>query len=73
MYEKLEELRREVARLSAELEMFKAKVRVCLEATARLNEELERLKRKSRRFGLRRYIEALKAYDGVDMGEQEPP
>jgi dsDNA-specific endonuclease/ATPase MutS2 len=63
MYEKLEKLRREVARLSAELEMFKAK----------LNEELERLKRKSRRFGLRRYIEALKAYDGVGMGEQEPP
>jgi hypothetical protein len=47
MDEKLEELRKEVARLS-EVEMLKAKAMVCLEIAARLREELEHLKRKAK-------------------------
>lgn len=42
----VEELRKEVARLSVEVEMLKAKMRVCLEIAARLREELESLRRK---------------------------
>jgi regulator of replication initiation timing len=59
----VEELRKEVARLSVEVEMLKAKVMVCLETTARLREELESLRRKARRPSLREYMEALRAYE----------
>jgi regulator of replication initiation timing len=69
MDEKLEELQKEVARLSVEVEMLKAKVRVCLEAIARLREELDSLRRKARKPSL---IEALKTYERVDAGELEP-
>jgi regulator of replication initiation timing len=73
MDEKLEELQKEIARLSVEVEMLKAKMRVCIETVARLREELERLKRRARRPSLREYIEALRAYDEVEAGEPEPP
>jgi regulator of replication initiation timing len=73
MDEKLEELQKEIARLSVEVSMLKAKVMICLETVARLREELESLRRKARRPSLREYMEVLKAYDGVGMGEQEPP
>jgi regulator of replication initiation timing len=63
MDEKLEELRKEVARLSVEVEMLKTKVMICLETTARLREELESLRRKARRPSLREYMEALRAYE----------
>jgi regulator of replication initiation timing len=69
----VEELRKEVARLSVEVEMLKAKVRICLEITARLREELESLRRKAKRLGLKEYIKTLKAYDEVDAGEPESP
>jgi regulator of replication initiation timing len=49
MYEELEELKKEVARLSAEFEMMKSKFMVCLETMARLREELDDLKRRARR------------------------
>jgi regulator of replication initiation timing len=69
----VEELRKEVARLSVEVEMLKTKVRICLEITARLREELESLRRKARRPSLREYMEALRAYEEVETGEPEPP
>jgi regulator of replication initiation timing len=73
MYEGLEELRKEVARLSVEVEMMKSKVRVCLETMARLREELEHMKRKARRPSLREYMEALRAYEEVEADEPGPP
>jgi regulator of replication initiation timing len=73
MYEELEELRKEVARLSAEVEMMKSKVRVCLETMARLREELEHMKRKARRPSLREYMETLRAYEEVEADEPGPP
>jgi regulator of replication initiation timing len=69
----VEELRKEVARLSVEVEMLKTKVRICLEITARLREELESLRRKARRPSLREYMEALRAYEEVETGEPKPP
>jgi cell division protein FtsB len=69
----VEELRREIARLNAEIEMLKTKVMVCVEAISRLREELEGLKRRARRTSLREYVEALKVYDEVGSGEREPP
>jgi regulator of replication initiation timing len=69
----VEELRKEVARLSVEVEMLKTKVRICLEITARLREELGSLRRKARRPSLREYMEALRAYEEVETGEPEPP
>jgi regulator of replication initiation timing len=73
MDEKLEELQKEIARLSVEVEMLKAKVRICLETTARLREELESLRRKARRPSLRKYMEALRAYKEVETSGPEPP
>jgi regulator of replication initiation timing len=73
MYEGLEELRKEVARLSVEVEMMKSKVRVCLETMARLREELEHMKRKARRPSLREYMEVLRAYEEVEADEPGPP
>jgi regulator of replication initiation timing len=73
MYEGLEELRKEVARLRAEVETLRAKVTICLETTARLREELEGLKRRTRRLSLKEYIETLKVYDEVEAGEPRPP
>ncbi len=67
----LEELKKEITRLSVEVEMLKAKVRICLETTARLREELESLRRKARRP--RQYMEALRAYEVMETGEHEPP
>ena len=69
----VEELRKEVARISVEVEMLKTKVRICLEITARLREELESLRRKARRPSLREYMEALRAYEEVETGEPKPP
>lgn len=69
----VEELRKEVARLSVEVEMLKTKVRICLEITARLREELESLRRKAGRPSLREYMESLRAYEEVETGEPEPP
>jgi regulator of replication initiation timing len=73
MDEKLEELQKEIARLSVEVGMLKAKVMICLETVARLREELESLRRKARRPSLREYMEVLKAYEEVEACEQEPP
>jgi regulator of replication initiation timing len=73
MREELERLQREVARLHAELDNLKIKVGVCYELVAELREELERLKRRSRRPSLREYIEAFRAYDDVEAGGHEPP
>jgi len=47
MDEKLEELRKEIARLSAKLEMLGTEVMICMKVTARLREEIEDLKRKA--------------------------
>jgi regulator of replication initiation timing len=70
----VEELRKEVARLSVEVEMLKAKVRVYIEIVARLREEFEKLRRKARKPGLREYREpALRAYEEVEAGEPGPP
>jgi regulator of replication initiation timing len=69
----VEELRREVARLSVEVEMLRAKMRICLEITARLREELEHMKRKARKSSIKQYIETLKTYEVVEAGEPEPP
>ena len=71
--ERLGGLQKEIARLSVEVEMLKAKVRICLETTARLREELESLRRKARRPSLRECMEVLKAYEEVEACEQEPP
>jgi regulator of replication initiation timing len=73
MDEKLEELQKEIARLSVEVGMLKAKVMICLETVARLREELESLRKKARRPSLREYMEVLKAYEEVEACEQEPP
>jgi predicted nuclease with TOPRIM domain len=72
MDEKLEELQKEVARLSVEVEMLKAKVMVCLETVARLRGELASLRRKARRPSLREYMEALRAYEKVGADEPAP-
>jgi regulator of replication initiation timing len=73
MDEKLEELQKEIARLSVEVGMLKAKVMICLETVARLREELEHMKRKARRPSLREYMEALRAYEEVEADEPGPP
>jgi regulator of replication initiation timing len=73
MDEKLEDLQKEIARLSVEVSMLKAKVMVCIETVARLREELESLRRKARRPSLRGYIEALRAYEEVEADEPRPP
>jgi regulator of replication initiation timing len=73
MNEELEELRKEVARPSVEVEMLRAKVSVCLETAARLREELESLRRKTRKPGLREYMETLRAYNEVETSGPEPP
>jgi regulator of replication initiation timing len=73
MHEELEELQKEIARLSAKVEMLEAKVMVCLETVAGLREELEHVKRKARRPSLREYMEAFRAYDDVEAGGHEPP
>jgi regulator of replication initiation timing len=52
MDEELEELRKEVARLSVEVEMLKTKLMIYLETVARLREEVESLKRRARRPSL---------------------
>jgi regulator of replication initiation timing len=72
MNEELEELRKEVARLSARLEMLKAKVGICLEVTARLREEIEGLKRRARKLAPKEYVGALRAYERVEADEPEP-
>jgi ubiquinone biosynthesis protein UbiJ len=70
MYEGLEELRKEVARLNARVEMMESKVAKCFETVARLMEELERLKRRARPPSIRERIEA---YEVMEAGEHEPP
>jgi regulator of replication initiation timing len=69
----VEELRREVARLSVEVDMLKSKMRICLEIAARIREELEHMKRKTRKSSIKQYIEALKTYEEGGAGEPEPP
>jgi uncharacterized coiled-coil DUF342 family protein len=73
MHGELEELRKEVAKLNARIEAMESKVAKCFETVARLREELDGLKRKARRPGLRGYMEALRAYDEVEASEREPP
>jgi regulator of replication initiation timing len=68
----VEELRKEITRLSVELEMLKAKMRICIEVTARLREEIERLKRRAGKPTLKEYVEALRAYERVEADEPEP-
>jgi regulator of replication initiation timing len=68
----VEELRKEITRLSVELEMLKAKMRICIEITARLREEIERLKRRAGKPTLKEYVEALRAYERVGADEPEP-
>jgi regulator of replication initiation timing len=69
MYEGLEELRKEMARFNAELEMLRTKVMICIEVTARLREEFDGLRRKVRGRDLKEYIETLRV---VEAGEREP-
>jgi regulator of replication initiation timing len=71
--EELERLQREVAQLHAELDDLKIKIAVCYELLARLREDVEHLKRRSRRVSLREYIETLKVYNEVETGGMEPP
>jgi regulator of replication initiation timing len=71
--EELERLQKEVAQLHAELDDLKIKIAVCYELLAWLREDVEHLKRRSRKVGLREYIETLKVYNEVGHGEQEPP
>jgi ubiquinone biosynthesis protein UbiJ len=73
MYEGLEELRKEVARLNARVEVMESKVAKCFETVAGLREELERLKRRVRRSSLREYMEALETYEEVEAGGRELP
>jgi regulator of replication initiation timing len=72
MYEGLEELRKEVARLNAEVEMLKAKAMICLETVARLREELEHLKRKARRASLKEYMEVLRDCEEEEADGRKP-
>jgi ubiquinone biosynthesis protein UbiJ len=73
MYEELEELQKEVARLNARVEVMESKVAKCFETVAGPREELERLKRRVRGSSLRGYMEAFRAYDDVEAGGHEPP
>jgi preprotein translocase subunit Sss1 len=52
--------------------MLKAKMRICIEVTARLREEIERLKRRAGKPTLKEYVEALRAYERVEADEPEP-
>lgn len=73
MGDDIEDVKRRLAELSAELELLKSRYTKCLEAIAKLREELEGLKRRARRPSLREYVEALKVYDEVEAGEHGPP
>ena len=73
MGDDIEDIKKRLAELSAELELLKSKYMQCIEAVAKLREELEGLKRRARRPSLREYVEALKVYDKVGSGEREPP
>jgi regulator of replication initiation timing len=68
----VEELRKEVAKLSAELEMLKAKVRICIEVSARLREEVDDLKRRVRKLMLKEHVGALRASERVEADEPAP-
>jgi regulator of replication initiation timing len=70
--EELEELRKEIARLSAEHDMLKAKVAICIEVTAKLREEIESLKRRAKKPTLKEYVETLGAHERVEADEPEP-
>jgi regulator of replication initiation timing len=70
--DEIEDVKRRLAELSAELELLKSRYTKCIEAIAKLREELEGLKRRARRPSLREY-EALKVYDEVEAGEHGPP
>jgi regulator of replication initiation timing len=70
----VEDIKRRLAGLSAEVEVLKLKYAMCVEAVVKLREELEGLKRRVRRTrNIREYIKALEAYEGVGAGEPEPP
>jgi regulator of replication initiation timing len=69
----VEDVKRRIAELSVEVEMLKEKYMKCIEAIAKLREELESLRRKARRPSIRQHIEALKAYNEVEAGGPEPP
>jgi regulator of replication initiation timing len=69
----VEDVKRRLAELSAELELLKSRYMLCIEAIAKLREELEGLKRRARRPSLKEYIETLKVYDEVEAGEPRPP
>jgi predicted RNase H-like nuclease (RuvC/YqgF family) len=73
MDEELEELRKEVARLSIEVKMLKAKVMSCLEAIAKLREEFEGFKRKVRKPSLIEYMKTLRACEEDETDGPEPP
>jgi regulator of replication initiation timing len=70
--EELEKLKREIARLYAELDSLKIKVGVCYELVAELRGELEHSKRRSRRPSLQEHVGALRAYEMVGADELEP-
>jgi len=69
----VEDVKRRLAELRAELELLKSRYMLCIEAIAKLREELEGLKRRARRLSLKEYIETLKVYDEVEAGEPRPP
>ena len=73
MGDDVEDVRRRLAELSAELELLKLRYTKCIEAIAKLREELEGLKRRARRLSLREYVEAPKVYDEAKADEPGPP
>ncbi len=72
MGDDIEDVKKRLAELSAELELLKLRYTRCVEAIAKLREELENLKRKARRLSLREYVEAPKVYDEVKADEPGP-
>lgn len=72
MGDDVEDIKRRLAELSAEVHILKLKYATCLEAIAKLRAELESIKREVKR--IRSFnVETLKAYDKVEADVSEPP
>jgi regulator of replication initiation timing len=68
----VEDIKRRLAELSAEIEILKLKYATCLEAIAKLRAELNGVKRRVR--GIHNLnVETLKAYNEVEADGPEPP
>jgi uncharacterized coiled-coil DUF342 family protein len=68
----VEDIKRRLAELSAEVEILKLKYATCFEAIAKLRAELEGIKREVKRIRSLN-VETLKAYNEVKAGERELP